>query len=81
MAFAEYPKALYGPRGWGDLDDCRRVFTAEEEAQARAEGYRCLSEDAAAPLPPSGNVGATLPEPSLGVAEPVKLRRGRPRKS
>jgi hypothetical protein len=42
--FVEYPKALYGPKGWDDLADCWRVHNAEEEADARADGYKTLAE-------------------------------------
>ena len=43
----EYPKALY-LRGWDDLDACVTVQDASEEADARAKGYRSLSEPVAA---------------------------------
>jgi len=39
-----YPLRLYGPKGWGDLDDYVRVMDAVEEAAARARGYACLGE-------------------------------------
>lgn len=41
--FHEYPKALY-LRGWEDLDATVVVANAAEEADARARGYRMLSE-------------------------------------
>ncbi|MBN9497856.1 MAG: hypothetical protein J0H39_13955 [Alphaproteobacteria bacterium] len=44
MAYAEYPKALYGAKGWDDLEDRRRVHNEAEESAARAEGYRTLGE-------------------------------------
>ncbi len=48
MVIVEYPKALY-LRGWDDLDACVTVHDAEQEAEARAEGYRMLSEPVEAP--------------------------------
>lgn len=41
--FHEYPKSLY-LRGWADLDAHVVVSDAAEEADARAQGYRMLSE-------------------------------------
>jgi hypothetical protein len=49
MTFREYPKALY-LRGWDDLDACVTVYDREQEAAARAEGYRMLSEPVPAPV-------------------------------
>lgn len=46
MTFHEFPKALY-LRGWDDLDACLVVRNAAEEADARAKGYRMLSEPVA----------------------------------
>lgn len=63
----EYPKALYRD-GWRDLSACVVVLDAAEEAHARQEGYRMLSE------------GDATAEPAEPVQEPVKPRRGRPRK-
>jgi len=48
MTIQEYPKALYRA-GWDDLDASVTVHSAQEEASARAEGYRGLSEPVAAP--------------------------------
>lgn len=48
MNFVEYPKALY-LRGWDDLAAMVTVHNAAEEADARAAGYRTLSEPVAAP--------------------------------
>lgn len=65
--FEEYPKALY-LRGWDDLDACVTVADAEQEAAARAEGYRTLLEPVAAPV-----VDEDSPE--------APKRRGRPPKA
>jgi hypothetical protein len=48
VEYVEYPKALYA-HGWGDLDACVTVHNAEEEAEARAQGYLSLAEPVAAP--------------------------------
>lgn len=40
----EYPKMLYGPKGWEDLSDMVTVLDADEEYKARADGYRMLNE-------------------------------------
>lgn len=56
MTFHEYPKSLY-LRGWDDLSAERVVKDAAEEADARAAGYRMLSElveDAEPPAPRRG---------------------------
>lgn len=42
----EYPKMLYSPKGWDDLNDCQLVFDANEEKAARKKGYTDLG-----PLP------------------------------
>lgn len=42
----EYPKMLYGPKGWSDLNDCQMVQDATEEKAARKKGYTDLG-----PLP------------------------------
>ncbi len=47
---AEYPKALYGPKGWGDLNDCVTVKDAEGEKIARAGGYGDLGEETVEPV-------------------------------
>lgn len=44
MVYVEYPKALYGPRGWDDLDDCMTVHDEVEEIEARDAGYKTLPE-------------------------------------
>lgn len=56
MEYNEYPKMLYGPKGWGDLNDCQMVQDAAEEKAARKKGYADLgalpdtiAEAAAAP--------------------------------
>ena len=41
--FIEYPKSLY-LKGWDDLDASVIVHDAEQEAQARDQGYRSLDE-------------------------------------
>ena len=51
----EYPKMLYGPRGWGDLDDCRLVLDAAEEKAAKKKGYADL---ATLPAPDPEETGA-----------------------
>jgi hypothetical protein len=38
----EYPKMLYGPKGWADLNDCQMVQDADEEKRARKKGYADL---------------------------------------
>lgn len=42
-AFEKFPLALF-MHGWADLDACVVVHSDEEEAQARSQGYRPLSE-------------------------------------
>jgi len=64
MNFVEYPKALY-LRGWDDLAAVVTVHNAAEEADARAAGYRVISEPVAAPA-----MDDDAPE--------VPKRRGRP---
>lgn len=44
--FIEYPKSLY-LKGWDDLDACVVVKNADEEDQARKDGYRALHEPVA----------------------------------
>ena len=56
----EYPKALYLD-GWTNLGSYRRVRTAEEEAAARAEGFKTLTE-----WPPPD--AAVVPEAVRGAA-------------
>ena len=60
----EYPKMLFGPEGWGNLDDNILVSNEDEESVARADGY--------APL---GAVQETTENPDA-----VPVKRGRPRK-
>lgn len=43
--YQEYPKSLY-LRGWDDLNATVVVNNEDEEATARAEGYRSLAEPA-----------------------------------
>lgn len=45
MSFIEYPKQLYR-KGWEDLSDTVVVNDADQEAQARADGFAMLSEQA-----------------------------------
>ena len=40
----EYPKQLYR-KGWDDLTDSVVVESEDEEAAARAEGFKMLSEE------------------------------------
>jgi len=64
--FIEYPKSLY-LKGWDDLDASVIVHDAEQEAQAREEGYRMLSEPE---KDPQDDAPAESPK-----------KRGRPRKT
>lgn len=48
MIIVEYPKALY-LRGWDDLEACVTVHDRAQEDDARAMGYRMLSEPVGAP--------------------------------
>lgn len=48
MKFQEYPKQLYRS-GWDNLSDSILVETAEEEGDAREQGFKMLSEEEAAP--------------------------------
>ena len=70
MDFVEFPKSLY--RGeqlpWGEYPEHIIVQSADEEAEARRDGYRFLSD----PLPDE----TSAPESSNS---PPK-KRGRPRK-
>jgi len=52
----EYPKSLY-LRGWADLSATVVVENAAEEAEARAAGYRMLS-DPPEPAGPAEEVAA-----------------------
>jgi len=45
----EYPKMLYGPKGWDELTDCRLVAGADEEEAARTAGYGDLGSAEKAP--------------------------------
>ena len=67
MIIVEYPKALYA-HGWDDLDAMVTVQDAAEEADARAHGYRGLSE--APPVPETDDDAPDEPK-----------RRGRPPKA
>jgi hypothetical protein len=67
MPHVEFPKALY-LRGWDDLAACVTVQDAAEEAGARAQGYRSLTEPVAEP-----EVGEDAPD--------APKRRGRPAKA
>lgn len=72
MVIVEYPKGLY-LRGWEDLDAFVIVKDAEEEAAARAKGYRHINEPApvdAAPAPVGHDDSPEEPK-----------RRGRPPKA
>lgn len=39
-----YPLALYGPKGWDDLNDMVTVRSTDEEHEARGRGYSTLAE-------------------------------------
>ena len=59
--FHEYPKALYR-RGWDDLSASVTVQDAAGEAEARAAGYRMLSEPQKAPEPVAEPPPAEAPQ-------------------
>jgi hypothetical protein len=40
----QYPKVLYGRKGWEDLADFIVVSNEDEEKKARANGYAALNE-------------------------------------
>lgn len=63
---SEYPKRLYGPRGWNDLDDFRRCLNAAEENEARDAGYKTLPE-----LPHPDNAGKVDPKTAPQVSVPA----------
>ena len=66
----EYPKALY-LRGWADLAAMVTVADKPAEAEARADGYRSLSE-AAVEVVVEGDASAApkrLGRPPKAVAE------------
>jgi hypothetical protein len=67
MPYIEFPKALY-LRGWDDLDACVTVQNAEQEQDARAQGYRSLAEP-----PVELEAGGDAPD--------APKRRGRPAKA
>ena len=67
MAYTEYPKALYGAKGWNDLDDMVTVRDADEEKAARANGYT--------PLGALDEVRAPAEAPQAD-APPPKPRKG-----
>jgi hypothetical protein len=48
MKFQEYPKQLYR-KGWDDLSDTILVENAEQEGDARQQGFKMLSEESVAP--------------------------------
>jgi hypothetical protein len=76
--FHEYPKALY-LRGWADLDAKVVVSDAAEEADARAQGYRMLSD----PDEPAA-LAVVLPREDASVQDSASVaapRRGRPPKA
>ena len=45
MDYVEFPKSLYGPQGWDNLDDMVIVENADEEADERKIGYSMLSDN------------------------------------
>jgi hypothetical protein len=66
--FHEYPKALY-LRGWDDLSASVTVQDASGEADARAAGYRMLSEPEPAAAAPVVETAADDREALLARAE------------
>lgn len=53
MKSTEYPKQLYR-KGWDDLTDSVVVESEDEEAAARAEGFKMLSEEDGEEAPKRG---------------------------
>lgn len=43
MDFNEYPKMLYR-KGWDDLSDSILVENAEQEGEARQQGFKMMNE-------------------------------------
>ncbi len=86
----EYPKALY-LRGWDDLDAMITVYDAEQEAEAREDGYRSLAEPlvvlavrlGSTPMPdgPEKDAVAALIAGGVRDAPEEPKRRGRPPKA
>jgi hypothetical protein len=75
--FHEYPKSLY-LRGWSDLSATVVVHDAAAEAEARAAGYRMLSD----PEPVANAVAASdsmeaevVPAAEIVPPEPEPRRR------
>lgn len=75
--FHEYPKSLY-LRGWSDLSATVVVHDAAAEAEARAAGYRMLSD----PEPVANAVAASdsmeaevVPAAEIVPPEPEQRRR------
>lgn len=66
--FHEYPKALY-LRGWDDLSASVTVQDAAGEADARAAGYRMLSDAGAGAALPAAEVPPDEREALLARAE------------
>ena len=69
--FHEFPKSLY-LRGWADLSATVVVENAAEEAEARAAGYRMLSDP---PEPAEVVAAGDSMEADVVPAEP-RRRRG-----
>jgi hypothetical protein len=79
MTFHEYPKALY-LRGWDDLDACVTVHSVEQEEEARADGYRMLSEPVA-DFAALQAVSARIEAEVIAQYADAPKRRGRPPKA
>ena len=72
-----YPLALYRA-GWNDLEDFVTVLDEQQEADARRDGYRMLSEPIA---PPVVAVEADDDDDRDDDTPDAPRRRGRPRKA
>lgn len=77
---SRYPLALYGPKGWDDLDDKIRALDAAQESAARARGYSTLDEPRETLV--ANHVVAIKELAAIEVVwdAPPPKRRGRPRK-
>lgn len=75
-----YPLALYRA-GWNDLEDFVTVLDEQQEADARRDGYRMLSEPLAPPVAPVTPVEADDDGDSDDDTSEAPRRRGRPRKA
>lgn len=71
--FHEYPKSLY-LRGWADLSATVVVHDAAAEAEARAAGYRMLSDPPDQPEPAETVAAGDSMEAEVVPAEPRRRR-------